>query len=80
MESVKASSHVKVATMLLTGLAAVTFVAAVTLSPRSATAKPEFAAQTGLPCGQCHANPGGGGPLKAFGQKFKANGFKVPGK
>jgi hypothetical protein len=42
-----------------------------------ANAKPEFAAQTGLPCGQCHANPAGGGKLKAFGAKFKANGYKV---
>ncbi len=42
-----------------------------------ANAKPEFAAQTGLPCGQCHTNPAGGGKLKAFGEKYKANGFKV---
>jgi len=50
---------------------------AVSLSPREASAKPEFAAQTGLPCGQCHSNPAGGGKLKAFGEKFKANGNKV---
>jgi len=42
-----------------------------------ANAKPEFTAQTKLPCGQCHTNPAGGGKLKAFGEKFKANGFKV---
>ena len=42
-----------------------------------ANAKPEFAAQTGLPCGQCHSNPAGGGKLKPFGEKFKENGFKV---
>jgi hypothetical protein len=42
-----------------------------------ASAKPEFAAQTGLPCGQCHANPAGGGKLKPFGEKYKENGFKV---
>ncbi len=47
------------------------------LVPRTAAAKPEFAAQTGLPCGQCHTSPAGGGKLKAFGEKFKANGFKV---
>ena len=46
-------------------------------TPRQASAKPEFSAQTGLPCGQCHANPAGGGKLKAFGEKYKANGFKV---
>jgi len=50
---------------------------AVTVVPREAAAKPEFAGQTGLPCGQCHANPAGGGDLKAFGKKFKANGNKV---
>jgi hypothetical protein len=43
-----------------------------------ANAKPEFAAQTKLPCGQCHQNPAGAGKLKAFGEKFKANGNKVP--
>jgi hypothetical protein len=54
------------------------FLAAVVLfAPREAVAKPEFSAQTGLPCGQCHANPAGGGDLKAFGKKFKANGYKV---
>ena len=41
-----------------------------------ASAKPEFAAQTGKPCGNCHENPGGGGKLKPAGEKFKANGFK----
>jgi len=49
---------------------------AATVAPRQAAAKPEFAAQTGLPCGQCHTNPAGGGKLKAYGEKFKANGFK----
>lgn len=43
-------------------------------------AKPEFAAQTGKPCGACHQNPAGGGPLKPFGAAFKANGFKLPEK
>jgi hypothetical protein len=43
----------------------------------TANAKPEFAAQTKLPCGQCHTTASGGGKLKAFGEKFKANGYKV---
>jgi hypothetical protein len=47
------------------------------LAPSPANAKPEFAAQTGLPCGQCHVNPGGGGKLKPFGEQFKANGYKL---
>jgi hypothetical protein len=46
-------------------------------APTAANAKPEFAAQTGLPCGQCHVNPAGGGKLKSFGEKFKANGYTV---
>jgi len=56
---------------LLAG-ALITFVA-----PTSASAKPEFAAQTGKPCGTCHQNPAGGGALKPFGEKFKANGNKL---
>lgn len=60
-------------------LGAATLLAAAMLvvTPREAAAKPEFAAQTGMPCGQCHANPAGGGKLKGFGEKFKANGYKV---
>jgi hypothetical protein len=45
-----------------------------------AAATPVFAQQTGLPCGQCHENPAGGGKLKEFGQKFHANGNKLPDK
>jgi hypothetical protein len=48
--------------------------------PRKAAATPVFAQQTGLPCGQCHENPAGGGKLKEFGQKFQANGNKLPDK
>ena len=40
-------------------------------APRSANAKPEFAAQTGKPCGACHENPSGGGKLTGAGEKFK---------
>jgi len=57
---------------LLAG-AVITFVA-----PTSVSAKPEFAAQTGKACGACHQNPGGGGALKPLGEKFKANGNKLP--
>ena len=60
-----------IGTALLVGMAG-----ALTAST-PASAKPEFAAQTGMPCGQCHANPAGGGKLKPFGEKFKENGFKV---
>ena len=47
------------------------------IDSRHASAKQEFAAQTGLPCGKCHQNPAGGGARKPFGDKFKENGFKV---
>jgi hypothetical protein len=50
---------------------------ALVFSGQQVSAKPEFSAQTKLPCGQCHKNPAGGGALKPFGQKFKANGFKI---
>ena len=55
------------------------FVSATALiaSSSTAVAKVEFSQQTKLPCGQCHTNPAGGGALKSFGAKFKANGFKV---
>jgi len=46
-------------------------------APRSANAKPEFAAATGKPCASCHQNPSGGGPLKPAGEAFKANGYKL---
>jgi hypothetical protein len=64
------------------GLATAILVTGVTLlvSQGPAAAKPEFAAQTGLPCGQCHVSPGGGGPLKPFGEAFKKNGYKLPKK
>ena len=63
-------------------VAMATLMAATTLIllPRKAAATPVFAQQTGLPCGQCHENPAGGGKLKEFGQKFQANGNKLPGK
>lgn len=62
-----------VSALMLAGLIAATTL----LSSHEAAAKPEFATQTKLPCGQCHANPGGSGKLKSFGEKFKANGFKL---
>jgi len=46
------------------------------IGTQPASAKPEFAAQTGKPCRTCHQNPAGGGALKPAGQKFKDNGFK----
>ena len=37
---------------------------AVTFTPAGAGATPAMAKQTGKPCGACHRNPKGGGPLK----------------
>jgi hypothetical protein len=71
IRSAAACTAAAIATALL-----VSITAGLVASTR-ASAKPEFAAQTGLPCGQCHANPAGGGKLKPFGEKFKENGFKV---
>ena len=59
---------------------AMAIIMAAIVLPRNAAATPVFAQQTGLPCGQCHENPAGGGKLKEFGQKFQANGNKLPGK
>jgi hypothetical protein len=59
--------------------AAVVFVCSVSLvisKPAAATA--QFAKDTGKACGDCHTNPAGGGALTAFGEKFKANGNKMP--
>jgi cytochrome c553 len=70
--SIASASAVAMATMM----AATTLI----VLPRNAAATPVFAQQTGLPCGQCHENPAGGGKLKEFGQKFQANGNKLPGK
>ncbi len=45
-------------------------------SPAAAT--PQFAKDTGKSCADCHTNPKGGGPLTPLGEKFKANGNKLP--
>ena len=49
----------------------------VLLAPSPARAKPEFTAQTKLPCGRCHVAPTGGKDLTDFGKEFKDNGFKL---
>lgn len=66
--------------VLACGAAAAVLIAgaASLVTVRTANAKPEFAAQTGLPCGRCHVNPAGGGKNTPFGEKFKANGNKLP--
>jgi mono/diheme cytochrome c family protein len=49
-----------------------------TSAPAGATQ--QFATQTGQSCAACHQNPKGGGPLTPVGEKFKANGNKMPAK
>jgi hypothetical protein len=57
----------------IAGLAAILAIGAtIMVAPRSAQAKPEFAASTGKPCGACHKSPGGGGALTAAGEAYKA--------
>ena len=71
--------HAKKAFVLVCGAAAAILIAGTmsVIVSQPASAKPEFAAQTGKPCGECHQNPAGGGKLKPFGEKFKANGNKL---
>lgn len=73
------STKVKVIVFGICGTAAAIMIASILMvvGSQPANAKPEFAAQTGLPCGKCHVNPAGGGARKPFGEKFKENGFKL---
>ena len=78
MENVNMQVHTKKVVVFVCGAAAAILIAgtvSVTVS-RQANATPQYATQTGKPCGQCHENPAGGGKLKAAGEKFKANGYK----
>jgi hypothetical protein len=43
-----------------------------------AMATPQFATATGKACLDCHTTPQGGAALTPFGEKFKANGNKLP--
>jgi hypothetical protein len=45
---------------------------------RPAAATAQFATETKQSCGACHTNPKGGGALTPLGEKFKANGNKMP--
>jgi predicted heme/steroid binding protein len=43
-----------------------------------ALALPEYTERTGQPCGSCHRDPGGGGPLTPLGEAFGAGGHVWP--
>ena len=57
--------------ILVAGMAALVF-----SQPAAATVK--FATDTGKACGVCHVSASSGGKLTEFGEKFKANGYKLP--
>jgi mono/diheme cytochrome c family protein len=59
------------AALLLAGVVCV-------LAARPALATAQFAKDTGKACGACHTAAAGGGPLTAYGDKFHANGDKLP--
>ena len=59
-----------------TAVAVVGVVSMIGSRPAAATTK--YAAETGKPCAQCHQHPTGGPELTPFGEKFKANGYKLP--
>jgi mono/diheme cytochrome c family protein len=48
------------------------------IATRPALATAQFAKETGKSCGACHTAAAGGGPLTPFGEKFHANGDKLP--
>jgi len=71
----------KIAFSLVGGAAAaVALVGAMSMiDSRRAAATPQYAGQTGLPCAQCHQKPDASdGKLNSFGEKFQANGHKLP--
>jgi hypothetical protein len=58
------------------GIVGAALASLVLVQPAAATT--QFAKDTGKSCGDCHTNSAGGGPLTPFGEKFKANGNKLP--
>jgi cytochrome c2 len=61
-----------------TAAAAVIVGAASLVISRPAVATAQFGKDTGKACGDCHIAAKGAGPLTPFGEKFKANGNKMP--
>jgi len=76
--SVNARKTALIACNTLAALVMTGTICMVISQPTAAT--PQFAMQTGLSCGACHKNPNGGGALTPTGEKFKANGNKMPTK
>jgi hypothetical protein len=59
-----------------TALVVAAAIAVIISRPAAATA--QFAKDTKLSCAACHTDPKGAGALTAQGEKFKANGNKMP--
>jgi multisubunit Na+/H+ antiporter MnhC subunit len=51
---------------------------ATALLTSSALATPDYARQTGQPCGTCHARPEGGGELTLLGMAYARGGYQWP--
>lgn len=67
---------------IITGAAGALVVvgAALLMAMQPAAATAQFAKETGKACGDCHTDAKGGGALTPLGEKFKANGNKMPSK
>jgi len=62
-----------------TGTAAFALIGVIcVLAGRPALATEQFAKDTGKSCGACPTAAAGGGPLTTLGEKFHANGDKLP--
>jgi cytochrome c5 len=61
-----------------TAAAAVIAIASSLIVSAPAEATAQFAKDTGKSCADCHTDPKGGGALTPLGEKFKANGNKMP--
>jgi hypothetical protein len=73
---IKRRGRLMVAFAMATAVVVAALVSLVFVQPAAATV--QFATETGKSCGDCHTNAAGGGPLTPFGEKFKANGNKLP--
>ncbi len=73
---INSTAMLSVATGMGAAIAAIAVFVLAISAPAGATV--QFAKETGKSCGACHTDPKGAGPLTPFGEKFKANGNKLP--